>query len=143
MVENPVVEISDGKVQGCSSKNLDGEYFHSFFGIPYGKPPVGNLRFKVNIKLFLIINFHNLWINIPIICTFSNLRYLIDVYPLCSIYLKPTKTILNSSLIICIVCEHHKNFFRRCLLLDEKVCHEAFVFMLVISIRLLTIFLRS
>lgn len=46
-MENPIVEITDGKVQGIISENLDGGKFYSFLGIPYGKPPIGQLRFRV------------------------------------------------------------------------------------------------
>lgn len=46
-MENPIVDLCDGKVKGITSENLDGEKFYSFFGIPFGKAPVGNLRFKV------------------------------------------------------------------------------------------------
>lgn len=42
-----IVEISDGKVRGTVQKNLDGEDIYGFFGIPYAKPPIGDLRFKV------------------------------------------------------------------------------------------------
>ncbi|KAJ8963468.1 hypothetical protein NQ318_018951 [Aromia moschata] len=45
-VENPVVTVSNGRLRGSTRTNIDGESFFSFFGIPYAKPPVGNLRFK-------------------------------------------------------------------------------------------------
>lgn len=44
----PIVEISDGKVRGTVLKNLDGEDYYAFLGIPYAKPPIGKLRFKVS-----------------------------------------------------------------------------------------------
>lgn len=46
--EDPVVEISDGKVRGAINKNHDGGHFYAFLGIPYGKEPLGNLRFEVS-----------------------------------------------------------------------------------------------
>lgn len=42
-----IVEITQGKLQGKEEKCNDGHGFHSFRNIPYGAPPVGNLRFKV------------------------------------------------------------------------------------------------
>ncbi|CAG9827444.1 unnamed protein product [Diabrotica balteata] len=42
----PVVKIEEGKLRGLSQKNLDGEEFYSFLGVPYAEPPIGELRFK-------------------------------------------------------------------------------------------------
>lgn len=46
--DDPVVEISDGKIRGKIEKNHDGEKFYAFLGIPYGREPLGDLRFKVS-----------------------------------------------------------------------------------------------
>lgn len=46
-MDQPIVETYNGKVQGFVSKHFNGDKFYSFLGIPYAKPPVGNLRFKV------------------------------------------------------------------------------------------------
>ncbi|KAG5895282.1 hypothetical protein JTB14_015148 [Gonioctena quinquepunctata] len=43
---NPTVKICDGELQGCERVDLDGKSFLAFLGIPYAKPPVGELRFK-------------------------------------------------------------------------------------------------
>lgn len=49
----PVVEINDGAVRGQILKSRDGRDYYSFTGIPYAKPPVDQLRFKVkNIIIF-------------------------------------------------------------------------------------------
>lgn len=48
-MQNPVIEISDGKLRGTVLKNLDEEEIYAFLGIPYAKPPVGELRFKVSL----------------------------------------------------------------------------------------------
>lgn len=45
-----IVSISEGKLQGSVIENIRGDQIYSFQGIPYAKPPVGNLRFKVCIK---------------------------------------------------------------------------------------------
>nr|XP_023018918.1 juvenile hormone esterase-like [Leptinotarsa decemlineata] len=43
---SPVVTISEGQVRGCVKTDFDGSQFYSFLGIPYAKPPIGELRFK-------------------------------------------------------------------------------------------------
>lgn len=42
-----VVEISDGILRGKKVVSDRGKTYMSFQGIPYGKAPVGELRFKV------------------------------------------------------------------------------------------------
>jgi carboxylesterase type B len=49
-MKEPVVTVSDGKLQGKTGTNINNGQFYSFQGIPYAKPPVGSLRFKVNFK---------------------------------------------------------------------------------------------
>lgn len=44
---DPIVTISEGQLQGVVKENIDGEKFCAFLGIPYAKPPTGDLRFKV------------------------------------------------------------------------------------------------
>nr|WGO51731.1 putative antennal esterase CXE36 [Ectropis grisescens] len=44
---DPVVNTKLGKVKGKVSKNENGVQFYTFKGIPYAKPPVGELRFAV------------------------------------------------------------------------------------------------
>ncbi|GJQ88160.1 Est-6 [Trypoxylus dichotomus] len=44
--EAPLVEISNGLLQGTLSKSYNGRIFSSFEGIPYARPPVGDLRFE-------------------------------------------------------------------------------------------------
>lgn len=44
----PVVEINYGKLKGKLRKNYKGEEIFAFLGVPYAKPPVGELRFKVS-----------------------------------------------------------------------------------------------
>ncbi|XP_072397494.1 juvenile hormone esterase-like isoform X2 [Diabrotica undecimpunctata] len=41
-----VVQIAEGKISGGTRTDFNGDKFHSFLCIPYGKAPVGDLRFK-------------------------------------------------------------------------------------------------
>lgn len=43
----PVVEISDGKIQGIESYTRGGRQIYEYLQIPFAKPPVGELRFEV------------------------------------------------------------------------------------------------
>ncbi|CAH1237234.1 unnamed protein product [Diabrotica balteata] len=42
----PIVQLAEGKISGGTRTDLNGEKFHSFLCIPYGKAPIGELRFK-------------------------------------------------------------------------------------------------
>lgn len=44
----PVVEVREGKLLGVTKNDRNGNKFYGFQGIPYAKPPVGELRFKVS-----------------------------------------------------------------------------------------------
>lgn len=44
----PVVETNLGSVTGVYERSRDGSVFASFYGIPFAKPPVGELRFEVS-----------------------------------------------------------------------------------------------
>lgn len=53
MMEAPLVKVKQGQLRGIIEKNINGKSFLAFRGIPYAKPPVGNLRFKVtNIEIY-------------------------------------------------------------------------------------------
>ncbi|KAK0074243.1 hypothetical protein PV325_008599 [Microctonus aethiopoides] len=45
-MENPIVKIEQGQLRGVAEKSLNGKSYFAFRGIPYAKPPLGNLRFK-------------------------------------------------------------------------------------------------
>ncbi|KAJ8944695.1 hypothetical protein NQ314_009402 [Rhamnusium bicolor] len=43
---DPIVRVEQGKIKGKIETDIRGGTFYSFKGIPYGKPPIGELRFK-------------------------------------------------------------------------------------------------
>ncbi|XP_044593018.1 esterase FE4-like [Cotesia glomerata] len=45
-VDRPIVQVQQGQLQGIQEKNINGNNFYVFRGIPYAKPPLGALRFK-------------------------------------------------------------------------------------------------
>ncbi|XP_017772303.1 PREDICTED: venom carboxylesterase-6-like [Nicrophorus vespilloides] len=47
---SPIVQTGHGPVIGLSETSRSGKNFYSFRKIPYAKPPLGNLRFKVHIN---------------------------------------------------------------------------------------------
>lgn len=44
--DDVIVQISPGKIRGLKQELPNGESYFRFSGVPYAKPPVGNLRFK-------------------------------------------------------------------------------------------------
>lgn len=47
-MDNAIVDTRYGKLRGIIKENFKGEKFYGYLGIPYAKPPVGDLRFKVS-----------------------------------------------------------------------------------------------
>ena len=45
----PVVKTKQGLIKGLKTVSVRNTDFNAFLGIPYAKPPVGELRFKVNV----------------------------------------------------------------------------------------------
>lgn len=43
----PTVKINDGIIEGHILKTIKGREIAAFEGVPYAKPPIGNLRFEV------------------------------------------------------------------------------------------------
>lgn len=49
-MECPVVSTRQGRLKGRTAIDHFGRTYYSFQGIPYAKPPLGELRFKVNLR---------------------------------------------------------------------------------------------
>ena len=54
MAETVTVRVAQGSLRGQKVKTEAGVTYYSFHAIPYAKPPVGPLRFKVSL-IFLVI----------------------------------------------------------------------------------------
>lgn len=46
----PRITLNDGTIEGHYLKTIRGREFEAFEGVPYAKPPVGELRFEVTIS---------------------------------------------------------------------------------------------
>lgn len=75
--EEPIVTTKYGRVRGTTLTTRNGESFLAFRGIPYAKPPIGSLRFKVN--KYLIYN-NPLFPEVPPSWKYSPWIYLITLY---------------------------------------------------------------
>ncbi|XP_065202733.1 esterase E4-like [Planococcus citri] len=52
MSEKIIVTVNEGKIKGIKgSSKYSGAEFYSFFGVPYGQPPVSNFRFEDPVKV--------------------------------------------------------------------------------------------
>lgn len=49
------LKITKGKIKGQILKSRDGRPYYSYTGIPYAKPPIGDLRFKVYFRKHYVI----------------------------------------------------------------------------------------
>lgn len=57
--EDAVVGICRGNVKGQIQFSRSNRTFYAFKGIPYAKPPVGKLRFKVSlmVSFYFLVNY--------------------------------------------------------------------------------------
>lgn len=53
--DRPMVRIADGYLRGDYKTSTKGRQFAAFKGIPFAKPPVGSLRFKVRLLKWQLI----------------------------------------------------------------------------------------
>jgi acetylcholinesterase len=51
---DPHIEISSGKIKGSYLSSSSGRNFLAFRGVPYAKPPTGELRLRVKFSLIEI-----------------------------------------------------------------------------------------
>lgn len=57
------ITIAQGTLLGGKSKSRNGTEYRSFLGIPYAKPPVGQLRFQVGLIILNNLKISGLWKN--------------------------------------------------------------------------------
>lgn len=53
----PQVTVQQGRIEGLGLKTDSGFSYKAFLGVPYAKPPIGNLRFKV-LNILIILSSH-------------------------------------------------------------------------------------
>lgn len=51
------VTVNEGTLEGEVINNAYGGKFYSFKGIPYAQPPVGELRFRVSLLVFWLVQY--------------------------------------------------------------------------------------
>lgn len=56
MLRETVVETQYGKVRGVTKTSVYDTNYVAFHGIPYARPPVGELRFKVGDDIVMFAN---------------------------------------------------------------------------------------
>lgn len=44
------VDTKLGTIKGTTMLSRDGNKFNAFLGVPYAKPPIGELRFQVSLR---------------------------------------------------------------------------------------------
>lgn len=64
------VRVTEGKLIGIVEKSIHGDHYIAFRGIPYAKPPMGELRFQVSTELLLALFYFKMQFN----CSFSEYK---------------------------------------------------------------------
>lgn len=54
-VEDIEVRAKEGTLKGTLLKSRNGKNYRAFYGIPFAKPPIGDLRFEVNRQTVTIL----------------------------------------------------------------------------------------
>lgn len=52
---DPTVTLSQGELVGRVFTNENGVEYYGYLGVPYAKPPIRKLRFRVSLKKIYII----------------------------------------------------------------------------------------
>jgi len=60
---SPVVQTNTGKLVGTVGKSRIGREYYEYVGIPYGQPPVGDLRFEVRPHAIIQQDFKRVKVN--------------------------------------------------------------------------------
>lgn len=47
-----VINTKQGSLRGLVFQSRNGAEYHAFMGIPFAKPPIGELRLEVNFMIF-------------------------------------------------------------------------------------------
>lgn len=54
-----IISTPQGDIQGIIKKTVNDNEIQAFLGIPFARPPIGDLRFKVRLLFFLSKYRHN------------------------------------------------------------------------------------
>jgi carboxylesterase type B len=71
--EDIIVTVQQGRLKGLLIESVRGQGLLAFLGIPYARPPVGELRFKVWLLRFFLVLFSD--IVSTAICAYRRVKY--------------------------------------------------------------------
>lgn len=72
------ITTKSGPVKGYKIPSAFDFHYYNFCGIPYAKPPIGDLRFKVRINVFLLFCNGNRCCEMAILIRLLLIKFLID-----------------------------------------------------------------